>query len=412
MSIYASLAKRYLPDFRTLSGASNTAQPEAAAVAEGARAFAPVIWMIGKVQSGKSSIVRTITQSDAVALGAGFKACTRTARIFDFPQEAPVLRFLDTRGLGEADYDPAEDLAFCAERAHLLLAVARAMDPQQSPVLDALHAVRLARPDWPLIVAQTSLHEGYSPGQNHPPVYPFSASGSKGDTPASMPTDLLRSLAHQRALFSALPGTGPIAFVPIDFTKEGDGYAPVDFGLDALAGKIVGVAPAAMVAAVEAMPGFTHDPRLQQADPLIMGHAAAAAGGDLVPLAGAVAVSAIQGRLLQRLAAIYGITWDRRMFSEFAAALGTGVVVRMLAGLGIRQLIKFVPVYGQTAGLAASAATSFAVTYALGKAAVYFLSRRRIGADDPAGVARTYRQALQDAFRLAKQRGANADAKP
>jgi uncharacterized protein (DUF697 family) len=124
-----------------------------------------------------------------------------------------------------------------------------------------------------------------------------------------------------------------------------------------------------------------------------------------------VAVSAIQARLLQRLAAIYGVGWDRRTFSEFAAALGSGVAVRLVAGLGIRQLMKLIPVYGQTAGLAASAATSFAVTYALGKAAVYFLSKRRIGADDPTGVARTYRQALQDAFRIAKQQRANVDAK-
>lgn len=412
MSIFGSLAKRYLPDFGALAGASRTTQPESDAVAEGARAFAPVIWMIGKVQSGKSSIVRTITQSDAAALGGGFKACTRTARIFDFPEEAPVLRFLDTRGLGESDYDPAEDLAFCAERSHLLLAVARAMDPQQSPVLDALRTVRLAQPDWPLIVAQTSLHEGYAPGQNHPADYPFDTAGSGVGTSTDLPTDLLRSLAHQRALFAALPGTGSIAFVPIDFTKDGDGYTPVDFGLDALAEAIVRVAPAAMVAALEAMPGFTRDARLQQADPLIMGHATAAAGGDLVPLAGAVAVSAIQARLLQRLAAIYGVTWDRRMFGEFAAALGTGVAARVLTGLGIRQLMKFIPVYGQTAGLAASAATSFAVTYALGKAAVYFLSRRRIGSHDPAGVARAYRQALQDAFRLAKNRNSNTDVRP
>jgi uncharacterized protein (DUF697 family) len=412
MSIVGSLAKRYLPDFSTLAGASRVAPADADVVAEGARAFAPIIWMIGKVQSGKSSIVRTITKSDAVALGSGFKACTRTARIFDFPDEAPVLRFLDTRGLGETDYDPAEDLAFCAERAHLLLAVVRAMDPQQSPVLDALRTVRLAHPSWPLIVAQTSLHEGYAPGQNHPADYPFDTSDPGADALTTLPTDLLRSLAHQRALFAALPGSGPIAFVPIDFTKDGDGYQPVDFGLEALAETIVRVAPAAMVAALEAMPGFTRDPRLQQADPLIMGHAAAAAGGDLVPVAGAVAVSVIQARLLQRLAAIYGIAWDRRVFGEFAAALGSGVAVRLMAGLGIRQLLKFVPIYGQTAGLAVSAATSFAVTYALGKAAVYFLSKRRIGADDPAGVARTYRQALQDAFRLAKQRRADADAKP
>jgi uncharacterized protein (DUF697 family)/predicted GTPase len=409
MSIVGSLAKRYLPDFGALAGAARVTQPESDAVAEGARAFAPVIWLIGKVQSGKSSIVRTITKSDEVALGSGFKACTRTARIFDFPEEAPVLRFLDTRGLGETDYDPAEDLAFCAERAHLLLAVVRAMDPQQTSVLDALRVVRQARPDWPLIVAQTSLHEGYAPGQNHPPDYPFDTSNA--NAAAALPADLVRSLAHQRALFAALPGSGPIAFVPIDFTKEGDGYAPIDFGLDALAEKIVQVAPAAMVAALEAMPGLTREPRLQQADPLIMGHAAAAAGGDLVPVAGLVAVSAIQARLLQRLAAIYGVGWDRRTFSEFAAALGSGVAVRLVAGLGIRQLMKLIPVYGQTAGLAASAATSFAVTYALGKAAVYFLSKRRIGADDPTGVARTYRQALQDAFRIAKQQRANVDAK-
>lgn len=412
MSIVGSLAKRYLPDFSTLAGASPATQPETDAVAEGARAFAPIIWMIGKVQSGKSSIVRAITRSDAVALGSGFKPCTRTARIFDFPEEAPVLRFLDTRGLGETDYDPAEDLAFCAERAHLVLAVVRAMDPQQNPVLDALRTVRLARPNWPLIVAQTSLHEGYAPGQNHPADYPFNTSDPGASASTSLPTDLLRSLAHQRALFAALPGRGPIVFVPIDFTKGGDGYQSVDFGLDALAEAIERTAPAAMVGALEAMPGLTHDPRLQQADPLIMGHAAAAAGGDLVPVAGAVAVSVIQARLLQRLAEIYGIAWDRRVFGEFAAALGSGVAARVVAGLGIRQLMKFIPVYGQTAGMAASAAMSFAVTYALGKAAVYFLSKRRIGADDPAGVARAYRQALQDAFRLAKKRRASPNAKP
>ncbi len=406
MSIVGSLAKRYLTDFSTLAGMSrDAAEPNAEAVAEGARAFAPVIWMIGKVQSGKSSIVRAITKSDEVALGSGFKACTRTARIFDFPEEAPVLRFMDTRGLGEAEYDPAEDLAFCAERAHLVLAVARAMDPQQSPVLETLRTVRQAKPEWPLIVALTSLHEGYAPGQNHPASYPFDSGAA---TPVALTADLLRSLAHQRAQFSALPGSGPIVFVPIDFTKDGDGYTPIDFGIDALAEAIVRVAPAAMVAALESMPGLTRDPRLQQADPLIMGHAAAAAGGDLVPVAGAVAVSMIQARLLQRLSAIYGISWDKRVFGEFAAALGSGVAIRMLAGLGIRQLMKFIPVYGQTAGLAASAATSFAVTYALGKAAVYFLSKRRLGTHDPEGVARTYRQALQEAFRLSKERSTGA----
>ena len=71
---------------------------------------APVIWLIGKVQSGKTSIVRALTEATAAEVGQGYKPCTRTAALFDFPPDAPVIRFLDTRGLGEKGYDPAEDI--------------------------------------------------------------------------------------------------------------------------------------------------------------------------------------------------------------------------------------------------------------------------------------------------------------
>jgi uncharacterized protein (DUF697 family) len=79
----------------------------------------------------------------------------------------------------------------------------------------------------------------------------------------------------------------------------------------------------------------------------------------------------------------------------------------MASGFGVRQLAKLVPVYGQTAGVAAAAAASFATTYAMGKAASFFLAKRQrgIGADE---VAEVYRAALKEAFVLAKQRGADA----
>src|SRR5215510_5558843 len=105
-------------------------------IADRARQFAPVVWLIGKVQSGKSSIVRVLTQSTEAEVGSGFRACTRMARVFDFPQDAPIIRFLDTRGLGEVDYDPAEDIAFCEGRSHLLLVVMKALDLEQRAVLD------------------------------------------------------------------------------------------------------------------------------------------------------------------------------------------------------------------------------------------------------------------------------------
>ena len=60
-----------------------------APIADKARQFAPVVWLVGKVQSGKTSIIRALTQATDAEIGAGFRACTRTARVFDFPDEAP-----------------------------------------------------------------------------------------------------------------------------------------------------------------------------------------------------------------------------------------------------------------------------------------------------------------------------------
>src|SRR5262245_1246801 len=134
------------------------------AVADTARTLAPLVWLVGKVQSGKTSIIRTLTGANDAEIGAGFRACTKTARIFDFPAEVPIIRFLDTRGLGEAAYDPAEDIAFCEGRSHLLLAVVKALDAEQQAVLDVIRAARRRHPDWPVVVAQTSLHEGYDAG--------------------------------------------------------------------------------------------------------------------------------------------------------------------------------------------------------------------------------------------------------
>jgi hypothetical protein len=95
----------------------------------------PTLWLLGKTGAGKSSIVRALTGEGEV--GSGFTPCTRTALAFDFPAETPVLRFLDTRGLGEVGYDPAEDLAEAERGSHMVLVVARLDDPVQGPVARA-----------------------------------------------------------------------------------------------------------------------------------------------------------------------------------------------------------------------------------------------------------------------------------
>jgi len=365
-------------------------------------AGAPVVWLLGKVQSGKSSIVRAITAASAAEIGEGFRPCTRSARVFDYPSAAPVIRFLDTRGLGEAGYDPTEDLAVAESHAQLLLVVMRALDVQQDAVIAVVAAVRRRHPDWPLVVAQTCLHDGYGPGGTHLQPYPFTDSTAR---PVGVPEDLVRALAHQRRLFDGIGGRGPVVFVPVDLTQPEDGFIPQNYGLEALQDALIAAAPASLASLLRQFQAAGADGLTRRADGLALGYATAAAAVDVVPIAGAVAVPGVQAKLLHALGSLHGVTWDRRTLAEFAGCLGAGVLVRLLAGFGIRQVTKLVPVYGQTAGSAAAAAASFATTFALGKAAHAYLASRRRGDFDPASVAAIYRGALATAFGLRRGPG-------
>ena len=132
------------------------------------------------------------------------------------PPEAPLLRFLDTRGLGEAGYDPAGDMSWCEGQSHLVLVVMQVSDPAQHVVLHALQQVRRRHPEWPVVVAQTGLHGLYPAGMTHPIRYPYTG-GPEDETQPSLPHPLRQALAYQRKLFSGLRGPQP-RFVPIDFT--------------------------------------------------------------------------------------------------------------------------------------------------------------------------------------------------
>lgn len=394
--------KRGLTKMSVDGTAMSQSADSSAPIADKARQFAPVVWLVGKVQSGKTSIIRALTQATDAEIGAGFRACTRTARVFDFPDEAPIIRFLDTRGLGEAGYDPAADIAFCEGRAHLMLAVVKALDSEQHAVIDVISQARRRHPDWPLVVAQTSLHEGYAPGTGHALPYPYAA------PPFSnvLPEPLIKSLLHQQVQFTDVAGKSGLSFVPIDFTQPGDGFEPTDYGREALVSALIAAAPVAVALALTELPGALGKTDARKANAHILGFAVAAGASDAVPVAGVVAVPMVQAAMLRQLAKLHGMQWDRRAYAEFLGALGASTLVRTASTFGIRQLVKLIPGYGQTVGAAAAAAASFATTYAVGKAATYFLERRRRGesADE---VATVYRETLQNAFRLAKKREAD-----
>jgi uncharacterized protein (DUF697 family) len=387
-------------------------RPEAAeGVREAARAQAPVIWMLGMVGTGKSSIIRTLTGSSEAEIGSGFRPCTATARIFDFPAEAPVVRFLDTRGLGEVAYDPGEDLALCEAQAHLVIAVVRAAEPLPAAVLDALTKVRRRHPDWPVVVAQTTLHDAY-PGQPHPQPYPFGTDGTQACGIAALD----RSLAAQRATLRALPGKAPVCFAPIDFTLPDDGLPPHDYGSDVLWSMLQSGAVEGFVAMMRRTAQGAGSSLERRARAHVQGYALAAGAIDLVPLAGAVAVPVVQGKALHTLGRLYGVDWSRRTLTEFSASLGVGTLLHQSGLFGLRQLVKLIPGFGQVAGAAAASALSFAVTYGLGHAAILYLSYRQRGqTPERAAVAEEFRRAMSEAARLAKsgelfQRDAGAAA--
>ena len=71
----------------------------------------------------------------------------------------------------------------------------------------------------------------------------------------------------------------------------------------------------------------------------ILGFALAAVASDAFPIAGMVAVPVVQAAMLRQLAKLYGVGWNKRDYAEFAGALGTGTLVRVASGFGVRQLV-------------------------------------------------------------------------
>src|SRR5437016_8395293 len=133
----------------------------------------PVFWLIGKTQTGKTSIIKYLTGAEDAEIGQGFKPCTRFSRQYQFPTvEAPLLTFLDTRGMDEPGYDPKEDLANFGRMAHVIILTVKVLDHALQNFLEHCQILRRGRRDRPVVLALTCLHEAY-PQQQHPLPYPF-----------------------------------------------------------------------------------------------------------------------------------------------------------------------------------------------------------------------------------------------
>ena len=47
----------------------------------------PVFWLLGKTQSGKTSIIHALTGNTRGEIGNGIRPCTKTAQEYAFPNE-------------------------------------------------------------------------------------------------------------------------------------------------------------------------------------------------------------------------------------------------------------------------------------------------------------------------------------
>jgi uncharacterized protein (DUF697 family) len=330
----------------------------------------PVLWLMGKTGAGKSSIIQRLTGDSKAQIGNGFEPCTRSAMLYEHPDEAPILRFLDTQGLGEAGYDPTEDLHQAQQGSHALLVITRVDDPAQEAVISALNALNNSSDQLAVLHVHTALHTLEC-------------------------NDLQRAIAHnslqiERAL------QRKVSSVQIDFTAPDDGFEDPDVGLAELREAIIAMVPELSRVLALQRSDSQEETLFLSVRKEILGYAGASAAVDLLPAVGLVAVPSVQGKLLHTLAGRYGLDWNKRMASEFVAALGTSFLYRYLTSLGTRQLAKLIPVYGQSAGAAAAASISFASTYALGRAACLYFYRRNH--DSPIDQA-LLREAFTNAFK-------------
>ncbi len=352
----------------------------------------PVLWLFGKTGSGKSSIVKYLTGATAAEIGNGFRPQTRTSSEYDFPtSDQPIVKFLDTRGLGEAGYDPAEDLAAFDAQTHVIVVVARVMDHALADLIEPLRKVRAARPTRPVVLALTCLHEAY-PFEQHPEPDPFGegqgsrvedlgseemkasevASSTINPQPSTLNPNLERSLIEQRQRFSGLVDR----IVPIDLTKPEEGFAHPEFGGRRLEEALIEVLPAAcrqVLLHLEDVRKSLADLTARQALPTIIRYSslAATAAATPLPLVDIPAVMALQTRLIYVLADLYDQKMNIDLLTKMAGAAAGQVALRF----AVKAPLKFIPFVGQTA----NAAMAFAYTFSLGKACCWYFGEVRNG---------------------------------
>ncbi|TWU45556.1 hypothetical protein Q31b_07310 [Novipirellula aureliae] len=356
----------------------------------------PAIWLFGKTGSGKSSIVRFLTGAEEATVGEGYRPETKTSRCFDFPDsKEPLLRFVDTRGLAEASYDPSEDIERFSGSTQLVIVTVRIADHSLDQVIEPLRQVRASAPQRPVLLVLTCLHEVMGTVDLSDGPDPFE---ERSGVATSIPDTLRVLIDRKKKQFDRLFDS----ILAIDLTPMEDGFADPEFGGKRLKAAILEKMPHAYRQALLAIEdtgangqGDPMSQRQKRSRLQVLGSSAMAgtAGAVPMPWVDIPAVVAIQAHLAIKIARIYEQEITPARWAVLSGAAGSRIAIRM----ALRETLKFIPFVG----MAASAASSFAFTYALGMSwDWYFADLRKGNVPDPEQLKVIFAEQLKRGHRL------------
>lgn len=336
----------------------------------------PAIWLFGKTGSGKSSVISYLTGAEDATIGEGYRPETKTSRRFDFPDSLePLMTFLDTRGLGEADYDPSEDIRQFSGSTQLMIVTVRVTDHALESILDPLRLIAKSSPDRPILLVLTCLHEAMGAVDLTEGADPFATPSDEADQselPAPIPQRLQTLIDQKVSQFAGVHDT----VIPIDLTRLEDGFANPDFGGDRLKQAILDQLPHAYRQALLALGdsrsvGQSSRKRKARWQVLASSALAGTAGAVPMPWVDIPVVLGIQAHLAVKIADIYEQELTAARWAILSSAAGSRIALR----LAIRESLKFIPLLGMAVG----AASSFAFTYALGMSWDWYFADLRRG---------------------------------
>ena len=348
--------------------------------------------LIGKPQSGKSSIVRGLTGVSAEIVGQGFRPHTQHTERYTYPTaDLPLLIFTDTVGLGDVNQDTqaiiddlAAELDQDTTRARILILTVKINDFAIDSLRQTAQQLRKRYPHIPCLLAITCLHDLYPNSTDDHPAYP-------PETEA-----VGRAAAALQASFEQLCDRS----VLIDFTLEEDGYTPTFYGLEALRDTLAELLPEAEARTIYQL---LNDSVGQQLGDLyrdvgrryILAFSTAAATLAAVPLPFATmpVLTALQVSMVGLLARLYNQPISTAQAGGIVSAIAGGFLAQAVG----RELIKFIPGFGSI--IAASWAAAY--TWALGEAScVYFGDLMGGKKPDPQRI----QVVMDESFQSAKER--------